>query len=70
MKILDALVGKISKNQRLCFFSGLVFGFLTHLFMMTNKLSNWDDMSNFNSYGVGESWADGCCALSIPWQAS
>ncbi len=53
MKILDALVRKISKNQRLCFFSGLLFGFLTHLFMMTNKLSNWDDMSNFNSYGVG-----------------
>ena len=53
MKILDQLVRKISKNQQLCFFSGLLFGFLTHLFMMTNKLSNWDDLSNFNSYGVG-----------------
>ncbi len=53
MKILEQLGRKITKDQQLCFFSGLLFGFLTHLFMMTNKLSNWDDLSNFNSYGVG-----------------
>ncbi|MDO4284504.1 MAG: glucosyltransferase domain-containing protein [Eubacteriales bacterium] len=53
MEFLEQKVKSIPRNLRICLCSGLLFGFLTHLFMLTNKLSNWDDLSNFNGYGVG-----------------
>ena len=53
MNVLQKKLAEIPFNLRLCFSSGVVFGLLTHLFMMTNKLSNWDDVTNFSSYGVG-----------------
>ncbi len=41
---LAALYGRIEKHVRLAFFCALAAGFLTHLYMFTNKLPNHDDI--------------------------
>lgn len=53
MNYLQLLWNKIKQQEKVCFFSGIVFGLLAHMYMLTNKLPNWDDLGNFNSYGVG-----------------
>ena len=45
---------KISHSTKLCLASGLIIGWLTHFYMLTHKLPNWDDATNLNQYGSGD----------------
>lgn len=51
--LLRKLYHKIPKNIWVCFVAGIVFGVMTHLYMLTNKLPNWDDMNNLYGFGSG-----------------
>lgn len=52
------IVGWISKKMprhtTICFVSGLIVGWLTHFYMFTHKLPNWDDLNNIGAYGSGD----------------
>ena len=52
--ILAQLNKKIPKHTKLCFLSGMIFGILTHFYMFTNKLTNWDDINSLSSFGSGD----------------
>lgn len=52
--IVAALNKKIPKHTRLCFITGLIAGWLTHFYMLTHKLVNWDDANNMSAYGSGD----------------
>lgn len=54
--LLQVLAAKIPGNIWICLTSGLIAGLFTHLYMLVNKLPNWDDIWNFNGYGSGDSW--------------
>lgn len=43
--ILRQIWEKTSTAVKTAFFSGLFFGIITHLFMITNKITNWDDVT-------------------------
>lgn len=66
---------KISRPCRLAFFSALLFGFLTHLFMFVNKLPNGDDLESvYRNYSMITSgrWFDKIAMslssyYSMPW---
>jgi len=45
---------KIMKHTRICFVTGLLAGWLTHFYMLTHKLVNWDDANNMSAYGSGD----------------
>ena len=51
--ILKKLFSGINKNNWICLIVGVVTGIITHLYMLTNKLPNWDDITTFGGYGVG-----------------
>lgn len=51
--LLKKMFSSIRKNTWICFASGMVSGVITHLYMLTNKLPNWDDLTVFGLYGVG-----------------
>ena len=51
--LLKDLFLHISKNSWMCLAAGIITGIITHLYMLTNKLPNWDDLTAFGSYGVG-----------------
>ncbi|MBO5503651.1 MAG: glucosyltransferase domain-containing protein [Lachnospiraceae bacterium] len=56
------LQGKIPRRTKICFLTGIVIGFITHFYMMSNKLPNWDDLNNIKGAGVGKEfgrWAVG-----------
>lgn len=53
MDIMKELFEKIPKRIRICFLSSLILGFITHFIMLTHKLPNWDDLGNYNYFGVG-----------------
>lgn len=52
--IFDIWNQKIGKHIKICLLSGLVVGFITHFYMMTNKLPNWDDATNLSAFGSGD----------------
>ena len=52
--ILEQVNGKISSNTKICFTSGIITGCLTHFYMLSNKLLNWDDANNLASFGSGD----------------
>ena len=52
--ILEQINGKISSNTKICFTSGIITGCLTHFYMLSNKLLNWDDANNLASFGSGD----------------
>lgn len=54
--ILAIGAGKIRKQCRVCLGSGLLIGMITHLYVLTNKLPNWDDLNNLYGYGGGDSF--------------
>lgn len=51
--LIEMTIKKIPKRIWICFFSGIIVGVLTHLYMLTNKIPNFDDVINFTSHGVG-----------------
>lgn len=48
------LYQKIPKHIRVCFVSGIIIGWLTHFYMLTHKLTNWDDINSLSSVGSGD----------------
>lgn len=52
--ILCKLNKRIPHHTKICFISGLVIGWITHFYMLTNKMPNWDDISNLSHYGSGD----------------
>ena len=53
MDIIKEIGERIPKRIKVCFMSGLLFGFLTHMAMLVHKLPNWDDLGNYNAFGSG-----------------
>ncbi len=53
MDIIKDFYKKIPKNVLLCFFSSLVSGIIIHLYALTHKLPNWDDINNLQGFGSG-----------------
>ena len=51
--LIKKLFLAVNKNSWVCLATGVLTGIITHLYMLTNKLPNWDDLSTFGSYGVG-----------------
>lgn len=49
---LKNLYKKIPAQVKVCFVVAIITGFLTHLYMLTHKLSNWDDVNCFSNAGV------------------
>lgn len=45
---------KVDKNIRICFLTGMGVGILTHFYMLTNKMTNWDDINSLSGYGAGD----------------
>ena len=45
---------KIPKHTRICFLTGMIAGWMTHFYMITHKLVNWDDVNNMSAYGSGD----------------
>ncbi len=52
--ILAQCTRKIPRHTRICLVSGLVVGLLTHFYMLTHKLPNWDDLNNIGAFGSGD----------------
>lgn len=52
--LLAQLNNKIPKRTKICFISGIIIGWLTHFYMFSHKLVNWDDINSFNSFGSGD----------------
>ena len=46
---------KVDGGQKITFFSSLFWGLLAHIYMMTNKLPNHDDLWDINGYGMSSS---------------
>lgn len=53
MDTIKRIWDKLPRQYFICFFTGLVTGFLTHALMLTNKLPNWDDVNSFGAFGSG-----------------
>ena len=45
---------KIPKHTKICLLTGLIAGWITHFYMLTHKLVNWDDANNMSAYGSGD----------------
>jgi len=45
---------KIPKHTRICLISGIIIGWITHFYMLTHKLPNWDDANNMSAFGSGD----------------
>lgn len=52
--IFAILNKKILKHTKICFVTGLIVGWVTHFYMFTHKLVNWDDANNMSAYGSGD----------------
>lgn len=52
--ILERINKKIPKHTKICLLSGLIVGWLTHFYMFTHKLPNWDDLNNIGAAGSGD----------------
>jgi len=83
MKRVDYVVKenylKISSRFKTAFLSVIIFGFIAHMYMFTNKLPNFDDLIGINNFGVTFKngrwflWVIGAAAyhldlvFSLPW---
>lgn len=54
LDIFDIWNQKIEKHIKICLLSGIVVGMITHFYMLTNKLPNWDDATNLSAFGSGD----------------
>ncbi len=52
--LLAVLNKKIPRHIRICLLAGLAAGWITHFYMLTHKLVNWDDANNMSAYGSGD----------------
>ena len=52
--ILQNINKKIPHHTKICVVVGLVIGWITHFYMLTHKLTNWDDATNLAQYGSGD----------------
>lgn len=52
--IFSVINKKIPTHIRVCILSGMITGILTHLYMLTHKLPNWDDANNLAKFGSGD----------------
>lgn len=52
--LLAQINKKLPKHTRICFLSGIIAGWLTHFYMFTHKLLNWDDANSMGTYGSGD----------------
>lgn len=52
--LLMQLNKKIPRHIKICFITGIVIGMLTHFYMLTHKLTNWDDINSLSSFGSGD----------------
>ena len=53
-----------SENALYCFISSLLFGMLSHLYLFTNNLDNWDNIFS-TPYGYGDGVTSGRWFLSV-----
>lgn len=44
---------KIEKQYIICIITGIICGCITHFYMLTHKLPNWDEINNATGYGSG-----------------
>lgn len=44
---------KLHRATRACFITALLAGLLTHIYMITNKMTNWDDIMVIPDVGIG-----------------
>lgn len=51
--VLKNINKKIPHYTKVCMITGLLVGWITHFYMLTHKLPNWDDATNLASYGSG-----------------
>ena len=42
---------RISRHTKVCFWTGMLSGWITHFYMFTHKLPNWDDLNNIDAPG-------------------
>lgn len=49
--IIKYIGKRIQSQYWITLVSGLVIGMITHFFMLTNKIPNWDDITNYDSPG-------------------
>ena len=63
--ILDRV--KIPKRIQAGFLSGVAAGLLTHFYMFTHKLPNWDDINNFVGYGAGRNVGRWFLHFTLKW---
>lgn len=56
MKRVDSVVkdiyAKLTDQFKIAFISAIVFGFIAHIYMFTNKLPNFDDIAYMNKFGT------------------
>ncbi len=52
--ILGQAYRKIPLQLKTCFISGMVIGWLTHFYMLSHKLMNWDDANSLSKVGSGD----------------
>ncbi len=52
MDILDFIKNKTPNNIKICLVSGIISGLITHFYMLTHKIPNWDDISQINGIGL------------------
>lgn len=62
-EIYNYLKPKITRQMKIAFVSSMIFGLITHLYMFTNKLPNYDDVNCLTFYGTG--FESGRFVLSI-----
>lgn len=56
MDIVKSLYNKVPKNGWICFISSLISGVIIHIYVLTHKLPNWDDINNLRGFGSGSEY--------------
>ncbi|MCM1182328.1 MAG: glucosyltransferase domain-containing protein [Roseburia sp.] len=54
LDIFALLNKRIARHTKICFVTGMLVGWLTHFYMLTHKLVNWDDINNLSAWGSGD----------------
>jgi len=52
--VLAQFCKRIPKHIQICFISGMITGWLTHFYMLSHKLVNWDDANNLSTPGSSD----------------